>query len=252
MNTQSHHQSTSKLETLNEENQRLQKQFAEVLGKLQQVHLVAIGAARNGSQIDNIWLIESTETPYPHPIKNKLTCEPSKNRLGQLVVAFLAWPLPDSVKCDPCALEGGCGRIGTNLLTAVEARQMFEHVLTKCSLEIRDSGDPEEDCTTFGIPTRILQAIYSERIYQEKKWPGNRHTTAEWLLIMQKCMDDANRAWVCRKHDDQALHEIRQVVATGVAAMEQCGSPLRMPLVDCASINSSDRVGKEPIQGSKP
>ena len=70
----------------------------------------------------------------------------------------------------------------------------------------------------------VLDAIQSERDYQERKWPGHAHTTGEWILIMQKCLDDASRKWVTGHGDDQALHEIRQVVAVGVAAMEQCGA----------------------------
>ena len=77
------------------------------------------------------------------------------------------------------------------------------------------------------MTTEVRNAIESERYYQEQKWPGHKHTTAEWLLIMRKCLDDAQRAWVCGHGDNQALHEIRQVVAVGVAAMEQCGSPKR-------------------------
>jgi hypothetical protein len=48
----------------------------------------------------------------------------------EMVDRFLNWPLPDSVCCDPCACMKNYpnSRIGTNLLTAVEARQMLEHV----------------------------------------------------------------------------------------------------------------------------
>jgi hypothetical protein len=70
----------------------------------------------------------------------------------------------------------------------------------------------------------IHKAIESEREYQEKKWPAHRHTCGEWILIMDKCMTDAKRAYVTGHGDDSALHEIRQVVAVGVAAMEQCGA----------------------------
>jgi len=70
-----------------------------------------------------------------------------------------------------------------------------------------------------------MAAIISERLYQEQKWPGHRHTLAEWILIMRKCLNDAERLWVTgHGNQEDALHEIRQVVATGVAAMEQCGA----------------------------
>lgn len=42
---------------------------------------------------------------------------------------FLRWPLPESVCADPCATKQGLGRVGTNLLSYTEAKQMFEHIL---------------------------------------------------------------------------------------------------------------------------
>lgn len=48
-----------------------------------------------------------------------------------MVNAFLAWPLPASVLPDGCVMDQEYPhRVGTNLLTATEARQMFEHVLS--------------------------------------------------------------------------------------------------------------------------
>lgn len=55
--------------------------------------------------------------------------------LPALVDAFLAWPLPESVCSDACVTERAAPhRIGTNLLTADEARQMFEHALSAAGL----------------------------------------------------------------------------------------------------------------------
>jgi hypothetical protein len=49
-----------------------------------------------------------------------------------LVNRFLAWPLPESVFCDFVATTPGAPhRIGTNLMTADEARAMLEYVLAK-------------------------------------------------------------------------------------------------------------------------
>lgn len=72
----------------------------------------------------------------------------------------------------------------------------------------------------------VQTAIESERGYQVKKYPGHRHTEGEWLLIMEKCLNDAKKAWNCG-HGQNVMDEIRQVVAVGVAAMEQCGAPPR-------------------------
>lgn len=55
--------------------------------------------------------------------------------LTALVDAFLSWPLPDSVCSDGCVTERGAPhRTGTNLLTADEARQMFEHALAAAGM----------------------------------------------------------------------------------------------------------------------
>lgn len=93
----------------------------------------------------------------------------------------------------------------------------------------------------------VLKAIQSERAYQEQKWPGHMHTVAEWLLIMQKCLDDAKRAWVTGHGDEQALHEIRQVTAVGVAAMEQCGAPIRPPFRTGECIDDLQALSKDEL-----
>lgn len=46
-----------------------------------------------------------------------------------MVDDFLRWPLPDSVCADGCATKQGPGRVGTNLLTAVETKTMLEEVV---------------------------------------------------------------------------------------------------------------------------
>jgi hypothetical protein len=51
---------------------------------------------------------------------------PSPEQLvDDLASAFLRWPLPDSVAADLCTMKPQPGRIGTNLLSYVEAREMF-------------------------------------------------------------------------------------------------------------------------------
>jgi hypothetical protein len=58
--------------------------------------------------------------------------EESIKLLDKMVDAFLTWPLPKSVCSDGCVTTRNYPgeRSGTNLLTADEARQMFEHILT--------------------------------------------------------------------------------------------------------------------------
>lgn len=50
--------------------------------------------------------------------------------IATLVDRFLKWPLPASVRSDDCAtIQDYPHRTGTNLLTAIEAREMLEYVL---------------------------------------------------------------------------------------------------------------------------
>lgn len=59
-------------------------------------------------------------------------CPDPQDSTDALVNRFLAWPLPDSVCSDPCAsMPGYPHRVGTNLLTAVEAKQMIEFLLKR-------------------------------------------------------------------------------------------------------------------------
>lgn len=50
--------------------------------------------------------------------------------LDKLVDRFLSWPLPKSVCSDLCATDPNYPhqRSGTNLLTAIEAKEMLKHV----------------------------------------------------------------------------------------------------------------------------
>ena len=59
--------------------------------------------------------------------------KPTKQRIDRLVNLFLAWPLPSSVCADLCTTnpEYKFPRSGTNLLSAEEARQMIEYLLTR-------------------------------------------------------------------------------------------------------------------------
>lgn len=60
--------------------------------------------------------------------------------INKVVDKFLVWPLPDSVCADLCATKQGYPhRFGTSLLSASEAKQMFEHVLAEYLIE-----SPEE------------------------------------------------------------------------------------------------------------
>jgi hypothetical protein len=78
-----------------------------------------------------------TQTGYDHGFMGAFLEWPSeeaeaKSKIEAMVNVFLAWPLPSTVCPDRCVLDRDYPhRIGTNLLTAVEAKQMFEYVLAK-------------------------------------------------------------------------------------------------------------------------
>lgn len=49
-----------------------------------------------------------------------------------LVERFLSWPLPESLRSDPCALMPGYPhRTGTNLMNEEQAKSMLEYVLAE-------------------------------------------------------------------------------------------------------------------------
>lgn len=54
---------------------------------------------------------------------------PDEPLAHELAEKFLRWPLPHSVCADRCATSQGPGRIGTNLLSYIEARQMMQEVV---------------------------------------------------------------------------------------------------------------------------
>lgn len=78
----------------------------------------------------------------------------------------------------------------------------------------------------------IYAIIDQERAYQDLKWGSPQecpHEVGAWLLIMEQLLADARRAWTEPRGDVEALEELRKVVATGVACMEQHGAEPRRP-----------------------
>lgn len=72
----------------------------------------------------------------------------------------------------------------------------------------------------------IFTALSRERRYQDGKWgllDERHHGVGEWILIMQVELEEARQAW-CKGHfNTHALEEILQVIAVGVACLEQHG-----------------------------
>jgi hypothetical protein len=73
-------------------------------------------------------------------------------------------------------------------------------------------------------PIEVVAAIWRERAYQDARHPGPKPLTG-YLLIMRAELEEAIDGWVnSRSGDDEAaLREVLQVVAVGVACLEQYG-----------------------------
>lgn len=75
----------------------------------------------------------------------------------------------------------------------------------------------------------IFAAIDRERQYQQAKRPAshtNGHELPSWIAIMRAELNEAEEAWVRgdgAPANDDSLRELLQVLATGVAALEQHG-----------------------------
>ncbi len=72
----------------------------------------------------------------------------------------------------------------------------------------------------------IYAAITRERAYQDDKWGTpfeHPHDVPGWLLIMRGELEEAEQGWLKGNGDKDALRELLQVIAVGVACLEQHG-----------------------------
>ena len=79
--------------------------------------------------------------------------------------------------------------------------------------------------------TDVFQEIILERIYQDSKWgtiEDHPHEVGSWLVIMDRLLAKAKNGYMTSVGDYTALNEIRQIVAVGIACMEQHGVPSRI------------------------
>lgn len=77
---------------------------------------------------------------------------------------------------------------------------------------------------------KIVDAIIREREYQIKKWGNHPHTVCEWITIMRGELNEAEYGWLKQSGDEKALEEILQVIATGIACLQQHGIVERQEL----------------------
>lgn len=75
-----------------------------------------------------------------------------------------------------------------------------------------------------------LRVIGEERAYQDGKWgtlEQHPHELGAWLLIMEDIIADARKVYRSKQGDKAALHEVRKLLAVGIACAEQHGLPGR-------------------------
>ena len=74
--------------------------------------------------------------------------------------------------------------------------------------------------------SEIIEAVDKERECQDEKWgsPSDHpHTVFEWIGIMENELQEAKKAYFSRPSEHLMLAEIIQVIAVGVACLEQHG-----------------------------
>lgn len=77
----------------------------------------------------------------------------------------------------------------------------------------------------------VYAAIDGERAYQDAKWGGRNHDNVEsianFILYIERYLNQAKAALVDSTHDTAALDVIRKVAALAVVCMEVHGAPGR-------------------------
>lgn len=98
----------------------------------------------------------------------------------------------------------------------------------------------------------VYTGIDGERAYQKRRW-GDRQpdgtmkedepSVAAYLVFMQHYLNEATKELSTKSGEDAALHDLRKVVALGVACFEHHGMPFRqLPPTNCVNgvINGHD------------
>lgn len=81
--------------------------------------------------------------------------------------------------------------------------------------------------------SEIFNAVLRERSYQDEKWGWLEGRSVQgWLLVMESELNEAKEAWVKTGLDEPALREILQLIAVGVACLEEHGIVERQELAE--------------------
>ena len=70
----------------------------------------------------------------------------------------------------------------------------------------------------------VFKILMSERLRQDQMHGATSHTPAEWILIMERCLNMAKAKWYSNDPMDDVMQEIMQVTAVGFAAIEEHGA----------------------------
>jgi len=108
--------------------------------------------------------------------------------IDKLVDRFLTWRLPESVASDLCVVTPSKkSRCGTNLLTAIEAKQMLEHIFENEVEENNPSGFAIE----YALETE--DGLEFLRLWNEGEFDLIR---AEWTDCPEECFIGAEVGYV--------------------------------------------------------
>lgn len=72
----------------------------------------------------------------------------------------------------------------------------------------------------------LKNAIITEIEYQNERWgygPEYQHSLVEWLVIIEKLINDAKLSWYNSASDPSTKDYLRKVAATAIQGMTVCG-----------------------------
>lgn len=116
--------------------------------------------------------------------------------IDNLVSRFLTWKLPETVCADPCAsMRDYPNRTGTNLLTAVEARQMIEHLLSG-EIDYRAWAAVDPDHVPEGTEESLAACATMLETYGPECFPANEQGQVDFARAMMDAVAADIRAFL--------------------------------------------------------
>lgn len=121
----------------------------------------------------------------------------------ELVSRFLQWPVPESVY--PDGVPGQPGRTGTNLLSAIEARAMLEHVLQGIALS--PLAAPAESATVV-VPREPTEIQWSGLARDIMMWLDMERKTPRALFDHLERIGTSIPQWLCDETEMKNLDSV--------------------------------------------